>query len=52
MTSNYGEGQLSFGITQIHCNGTEPNITSCHHSISNLHNCGSYDDAGVVCQSK
>ena len=46
----FSEGQLSFGITDIHCNGTENNITSCPHNQALLHNCQSHDDAGVVCQ--
>ena len=46
----YTEGQLSFGITDIHCNGTEDNFTSCSHNEAQLHNCQPHDDAGVICQ--
>ena len=46
----YTEGQLSFGITDIHCNGTEDNFTSCSHNEAELHNCRPHDDAGVICQ--
>lgn len=46
----YTEGLLSFGITDIHCNGTEENITLCSHNELQLHNCQTHADAGVVCQ--
>ena len=46
----YTEGQLLFGITDIHCNGTEDNFTTCTHNEANLHNCQPHDDAGVICQ--
>ena len=41
---------LTFGITDIHCNGTEQNISLCAQNEILLHNCQSHDDAGVVCQ--
>ena len=47
---HHTEGQLSFGITDIHCNGTEDNFTSCTHNEAELHNCQPHDDAGVICQ--
>ena len=43
-------GQLSFGINDVHCNGTEENITSCSHSEAEVHNCMFRDDAAVICQ--
>ena len=46
----YTEGQLSFGITDINCNGSEEHLINCSHSKALLHNCNSHDDAGVVCQ--
>ena len=47
----YTEGQLSFGITDIRCNGSENHLVNCSHSQAVLHTCQSHDDAGVVCQS-
>ena len=44
------ENQLSFGITQIHCNGSEENISSCPHSKVRLSSCSANSDASVVCQ--
>ena len=46
----YTEGQLSFGITDIKCNGSESHLVNCSHSRPVLHTCQSHDDAGVVCQ--
>ena len=49
-SGKYTEGLLSFGITDIHCNGTEQNISLCAQNEAQFHNCQSHDDAGVVCQ--
>ena len=46
----YTEGQLSFGITDIRCNGTEDHLVNCSHSNAVLYNCASHNDAGLVCQ--
>lgn len=48
--SDYTEGQLYFGITAIHCNGSESNITECSQTDAALSTCQSHDDAGVICQ--
>lgn len=46
----FTEGQLSFGITDIQCDGTEDSIFNCTHSSPVLYNCQSHEDAGVNCQ--
>ena len=46
----YTEGQLSFGITNINCTGSENHLLQCSHSNTFLYNCDSHDDAGVICQ--
>ena len=46
----YTEGQLSFGITNFACNGSEEHILNCTHSNPVLYNCQSHNDAGLVCQ--
>ena len=51
-SGGYTEGLLSFGITDVHCNGTEENITLCSQNEVQLHNCQTHDDAGVVCQGR
>lgn len=47
----FTESQLSFGITDLNCTGSEENILNCSHSNASLHNCWSHSDASVVCQS-
>jgi hypothetical protein len=49
-SGGYTEGLLRFGITDIHCNGTEQNISLCGQNQVLVHNCQTHDDAGVVCQ--
>ena len=51
-SGSYTEGVLTFGITDIHCNGTEQNISLCDQNEVLLHNCQAHDDAGVVCQGR
>uniref|UniRef100_A0A1X7TYN8 SRCR domain-containing protein n=1 Tax=Amphimedon queenslandica TaxID=400682 RepID=A0A1X7TYN8_AMPQE len=46
----YTEGQLSFGITNLGCNGSEDHILNCTHSNPVLYNCLSHNDAGLICQ--
>lgn len=47
----FTEGQLTFGITSIHCNGSEEYLVNCSHSNAIVYNCESYQDAGLICQS-
>ena len=49
-SGRYTEGLLTFGITDIHCNGSEQNISSCDQNQITLHNCQTHDDAGAICQ--
>ena len=49
-SGRYTEGLLTFGITDIHCNGTEQNISLCAQNEVLLHNCQTHDDAGAICQ--
>ena len=48
----YTETQLSVGITDLHCNGSEVNIFNCNHNNLEEYNCASRDDAGVICQGQ
>ena len=52
VSGTYTEGLLTFGITDIHCNGTEQNISLCAQNEVQLHNCQSRDDAGIICQGR
>ena len=48
----YTESQLSVGITDLHCSGSEANILNCSHNNLEEYNCASHDDAGVICQGQ
>ena len=48
----YTETQLSVGITDLHCNGSEASIFNCSHNNLEQYNCASRDDAGVICQGQ
>ena len=48
----YTESQLSVGITDLHCNGSEASILNCSHNNLEEYNCASRDDAGVICQGQ
>ena len=48
----YIESQLSVGITDLHCNGSEASIFNCNHNNLEQYNCASRDDAGVICQGQ
>uniref|UniRef100_A0A1X7TQF9 SRCR domain-containing protein n=2 Tax=Amphimedon queenslandica TaxID=400682 RepID=A0A1X7TQF9_AMPQE len=47
----YTERQLSFGITNLGCNGSEEHILNCSYSNPVLYNCLSHNDAGLICQT-
>ena len=48
----YTESQLSVGITDLHCNGSEASILNCSHDNLEGYNCASHHDAGVICQGQ
>ena len=48
----YTESQLSVGITDLQCNGSEATIFNCSHNNLEEYNCASRDDAGVICQGQ
>ncbi|XP_062408246.1 neurotrypsin-like [Sardina pilchardus] len=43
----YGEGTGQILMDDVSCSGTEQSLTQC--SYLRTHNCGHYEDAGVVC---
>ena len=49
---DYTESQLTVGITDLHCNGSEASILNCSHNNLEEYNCASHDDAGVICQGQ
>ena len=48
--ASFGRGNGPIWLDDINCVGMEISISDCHHSGWSVHNCGHYDDAGVVCR--
>ncbi len=45
--SYFGSVSGIFSYDDVHCFGFENSLDDCYHK--NVHNCGSYEGAGVVC---
>ena len=41
-----------FFLDDVGCNGTELRLTNCTNRGVGVHNCGSFEDAEVVCKGK
>lgn len=50
--AGFGQGVDPIWLDNVNCAGTEPNIDSCPHNVWGIHNCGHFEDAGVICLSK
>ncbi|XP_028677084.2 HHIP-like protein 1 [Erpetoichthys calabaricus] len=50
--AEFGEGRhLRILLDDVQCEGMETSLLQCKHSEIGHHNCGHYEDAGVVCGS-
>lgn len=47
--AHFGQGSGQIWMDNVHCSGPETYLTGCAHNGFGLHNCGHYEDAGVVC---
>ncbi len=47
--SAYGQAPTNFSYDDVGCIGTETTLDACPHL--NIHNCGSTEGAGVVCNT-
>ena len=52
MSAAYGQGTGEIVLDDVRCNGAEANIAFCSHNGYTVHNCGHYEDAGVVCSGQ
>ena len=52
LRAGFGQGADPIWLDNVDCRGTEENIDSCPHNAWGVHNCGHFEDAGVVCICK
>ena len=48
----FGWGSGPIWYNNVRCSGQEANLTLCGHRGLGVHNCGHWDDAGVICASE
>ena len=48
----FTETDADIVLSEVECNGSEPNLLGCGHEDLMHVNCGPLEDAGVVCQCK
>ena len=48
----FGRGSGPIWYDDVRCSGREANLTLCSHRGLGVHNCGLWDDAGVICASE
>ena len=47
--ARFGQGLGPIWLDNVACSGTEVSLNSCPHNGEGIHNCGHYEDAGVIC---
>jgi len=45
----FGQGRGPIFLDNLFCNGTESQLVDCPNPGVGVHNCGHFEDAGVVC---
>ena len=49
-SAHFGPGTGPIGLDDLNCTGTEHSLLNCSHLGVGSHNCGHFEDAGVVCR--
>ena len=52
LRAGFGQGADPIWLDNVDCRGSEENIDSCPHNAWGVHNCGHFEDAGVICICK
>ena len=48
--AQFGQGTGKIWFDDLRCHGNETSLFSCPHGGIGVHNCGHYEDVGVICQ--
>lgn len=49
--SRFGSGNANFLLDEVACKGVEESISDCPHNGWGIHNCRSFEVAGVECKA-
>jgi len=49
--NDFGAGSGEILLDHVRCTGTETDISQCHHSGWNVHDCGHEEDVSVSCNT-